>query len=305
MESIIDESEAISKLRAGITDAVRSCMRGHAGIALSGGIDSSLVAAIAGSINPDIELYAVGMRGSHDVKQAQQASALLGLGDRLHVCECTDAEIESAIPRVVRAIQTTNPVSVGIGICMYLVSQCAHADGTGLLLTGQGADELFAGYKRYEQACDSGRLELDRELEKDIRALPDQIKRDVAVAELNCVELCLPICNHDVVDIARRIDSKLKMKRVGDEYTRKYILRKVSEDYLPRELAWAPKKAAQYGTGVQNALRRMARRQGVGQAEFLRQYQVSFSSDLRLPEDGDHSHSMRLDEAKNHEITRD
>ncbi len=303
MESIIDESEAISKLRVGITDAVRSCMRGHTGIALSGGIDSSLVAAIARLINPDIELYAVGMRGSHDVKHAQQAATLLGLSDRLHICECTEAEIESAIPLVVHAIQTANPVSVGIGICMYLVSQCAHADGTELLLTGQGADELFAGYKRYEQAYDSRGLELDRELEKDIHALPNQIKRDVAVAELNCVELCLPICNRNVVAIARRIDSKLKMTRVGDECTRKYILRKVSEDYLPPELAWAPKKAAQYGTGVQNALRRMARRQGVGQAEFLRQHQVSFSSDLRMSEDGGHSQGMRLTEAKNHGIS--
>jgi len=266
---LIDEAEAIRCLTAGIKDAVQSCMaeRGRIGVAFSGGIDSSLVAAIAASIDPDIELYAVGMHGSHDINHAEKAAALLGMEDRLRICECTEADIESAIPRVLHAIKTTSPVSAGIGICMYLVSRCAHEHGTGLLLTGQGADELFAGYNRYEQHCDDGVLGI--ELEKDVLALPAQIRRDALVADLCGVELCLPIYNRDVGDIARGIDVRLKMRKDEGGYERKYILRRVSEQYLPHRLAWAPKKAAQYGTGVQNALHRMARRQGLRQEEFL------------------------------------
>ncbi|NIA11687.1 MAG: asparagine synthetase B, partial [Nitrospiraceae bacterium] len=174
----------------------------------------------------------------------------------------------SAIPQVIGAIESTNPVAVGIGICMYFVSQCAHTNGIRFLVTGQGADELFAGYKRYEQAFDDGIL--DHELEKDVLALPAQIKRDVAVAQLNHVELYMPML--DLVDIATRIDVKLKMHKEGSNYIRKYILRKVSEQYLPAELVWAPKKAVQYGTGIQNALHRMARKRGLGQEDLLRQY---------------------------------
>ena len=275
-----DEAEAIRRLTACIKDAVRSCMhdRDRIGVAFSGGIDSSLVAAIAASIDPDIELYAVGMHNSHDINHAEKAAALLGMEDRLRICECTEADIESAIPQVLHAIETTSPVAAGIGICMYLVSKCAHAHGTGLLLTGQGADELFAGYKRYEQAFDDGVLGI--ELEKDVLALPVQISRDAAVADLCGVELCLPICNRDVVDIARGIDARLKMQKDGGGYVRKYILRRVSEQYLPHRLAWAPKKAAQYGTGVQNVLHRMARRQGLGQEEFLNRVFGDWNPDI-------------------------
>ena len=275
-----DEAEAIRRLTACIKDAVRSCMhdRDRIGVAFSGGIDSSLVAAIAASIDPDIELYAVGMHNSHDINHAEKAAELLGMEDRLRICECTEADIESAIPQVLHAIETTSPVAAGIGICMYLVSRCAHEHGTGSLLTGQGADELFAGYKRYEQAFDDGVLGI--ELEKDVLALPVQISRDAAVADLCGVELCLPICNRDVVDIARGIDARLKMQKDGGGYVRKYILRRVSEQYLPHRLAWAPKKAAQYGTGVQNVLHRMARRQGLGQEEFLNRVFGDWNPDI-------------------------
>lgn len=271
----IDEPEAIRKLRICIEDAVRSCIHERTGVAFSGGIDSSLIASIAASMNPDIELYTIGLHDSHDIKQAQKAAPLLGLADRLTVCECISAEIESAILPVVHAIKSTNPVAVGIGICMYLVSRCAHEHGIGFLLTGQGADELFAGYRRHEQAFDDGKL--DYELEKDVHALSAQIERDIAVARLNGVELCMPMFHHDVMDVAGRVDAGLKMRREapelirGSKYIRKYILRKVSEHYLPAELVWVPKKAAQYGTGIQNVLGGLARKRGLRQEEFLRQ----------------------------------
>lgn len=261
------ETKIAHKLINRISDSVRLCMPDCDGIAFSGGIDSALIASVATSLNPRIELYTIGMSGSHDIKQAERAATLLGLHDRLHICECAPADIKSAIPQVVRAIGSTSPVAVGIGLCMYFVSRCAHVRGDSVLLTGQGADELFAGYKRYEQAFDDGGL--DRELKKDLLALPDQVARDAAVAQLNGVKLRMPMLCPDVVDLARKIDVRLKIRR-GDGYVRKYILRKASEEHLPAEIAEAPKKAAQYGTGIQNALRKMARRERVTQEDFLR-----------------------------------
>ncbi|HIE31515.1 MAG TPA: asparagine synthase [Methanosarcinales archaeon] len=262
------ETKIAQMLMDRIRDSVRLCMHDCSGVAFSGGIDSSLIAFVAASMNPEIGLYAIGMRGSHDMKQAEKAATLLGLHDRLHLCECTPEDIKSALLPVMHATGSTNPVAVGIGLCMYFVSGCASKYGASVLLTGQGADELFAGYKRYEQVFDDGGL--DRELERDMLALHDQVERDAAVARLNGVELRMPMLCSGVIDLAREIDAGLKIRR-QDGYIRKYILRRASAGHLPAELAQAPKKAAQYGTGIQNVLRRMARRDGVTQGEFLAQ----------------------------------
>ncbi|MCK4459515.1 MAG: hypothetical protein KAU52_07320, partial [Methanosarcinales archaeon] len=120
------ETKIAHKLINRIMDSVRLCMYGCDGIAFSGGIDSSLIASVAASINPGIELYTIGMSGSHDIKRAERAATLLGLRDRLHICECTLADTRSALLPVMRAIGSTSPVAVGIGLCMYFVSRCAH-----------------------------------------------------------------------------------------------------------------------------------------------------------------------------------
>ncbi len=105
-------------------------------VALSGGVDSTLVARLAGR-----ECVAVGMDGSHDLAQAERAAGLLGLECTL--VEIPAADIESALPVVLHTIPKIDPVNAGIALTQYFITRWAGEQGYRRILTGQGADELF------------------------------------------------------------------------------------------------------------------------------------------------------------------
>ena len=222
-------------------------LRSDEGItALSGGVDSSLVARLAGR-----ECVAVGLEDSHDLRQARHAATALGL-DCTFVT-MTEQEIASALPRVIAAIPKKDPVNTGIALTQYFVTRFAGEHGYRRILTGQGADELFGGYARYERSEN-----LEEELARDFTGLEAQARRDQAVAALHGTYLSMPYLDLRVVRAARAIPAQEKVQ--GNR--RKIPLRKVAERHIPQDLAWEEKKAMQYGSGVWGVLRKLARKNG-------------------------------------------
>jgi asparagine synthase (glutamine-hydrolysing) len=232
-------------LEDAIITAIR--LRSDEGVtALSGGVDSSLVAQCAGR-----ECVTVGLSDSHDLRQARHAAALLGLS--CTYVTITPDEIEVAIPAVVAAIPKKEPVSTGIALTQYFIARWAGEQGYRRIITGQGADELFGGYSRYLQTAT-----LAEDLARDIAGLQGQAARDQSVAALHGTYLSMPYLDVRVVRAALAIPAEEKVQ--GGH--RKVPLRKVAERHIPRELAWNEKKAMQYGSGVWKVLRQLARKNG-------------------------------------------
>lgn len=222
-------------------------LRSNDGItALSGGVDSALVAKLA-----DRECVAVGLVDSHDLRQARHAADVLGL--TCTYVTITEDEIAAALPVVIATIPKKDPVNTSIALTQYFITRWAGENGYQRIITGQGADELFGGYARY---MDSENLEA--ELARDFLGLEAQARRDQGIAALHKTCLSLPYLDLRVVRAAQAIPAAEKVQGTR----RKIPLRKVAERHIPSDLAWYEKKAMQYGSGIWGVMRKLARKNG-------------------------------------------
>lgn len=215
-------------------------------VALSGGVDSSLVAYLS-----RLPCVIVGIEGSHDLKRGVYVAELLGLPYDTVVP--TLREIEETLARVVHVSPSFTPVTASIATTLAFVSRYARDQGETRILIGQGADELFGGYSRYLRSTT-----LDQDMERDFQALLDQLVQDQAVAALYGAYFSLPYLDVRVVRAARMIPPSEKV--TGG--IRKRALRFIAERYIPPDIAWYEKKAMQYGSGVWRTIQQLARHNG-------------------------------------------
>jgi asparagine synthase (glutamine-hydrolysing) len=253
------------------------------GVLLSGGLDSSLVAAVAARYArkrveeddaseawwPRLHSFAIGLEGSPDLAAAQVAADALGTVH--HGFRYTFEEGLDAIPDVIRHVETYDVTTIRASTPMFLLARRIKAMGVKMVLSGEGSDEIFGGYLYFHKAPNA--REFHEELVRKLDALHDYdcLRANKSMMAWG-VEPRVPFLDVEFLDVAMRMDAQAKMAGVGADGTRrieKAVLREAFAGYLPDEILWRQKEQFSDGVGYGwiDGLKAHAERQ-VGDREF-------------------------------------
>ena len=229
------------------------------GVLLSGGLDSSLVSAIASRFRekrvedhdaspawwPRLHSFSVGLVGSPDLKMARKVAEFIGSVH--HEIHFTEQEGIDAIPDVIYQLETFDITTIRAATPMYLMARKIKAMGIKMVLSGEGADEVFGGYLYFHKAPDAREFH-----EETVRKLAMLHKYDCLRANKSTaawgLEARVPFLDKEFLETAMNIDPAEKMCVPG-ERMEKWMLRKAFEGYLPDEVLWRQKEQFSDGVG--------------------------------------------------------
>ncbi|VDK42244.1 unnamed protein product [Anisakis simplex] len=211
------------------------------GFMLSGGLDSSLIAAIASKLLCNQRqrpiAFSVGFEDSPDIENARSVAKFLDIEHRVLVI--TPRECLEIIPEVIYALETFEPLIIRCGVAHYLL--CRHIAATSdvkVLLSGEGADELFGSYAYMQRAPSAAYLH--HEILRRMRLLHhyDVLRCDRATS-CHGLEIRVPFLDKKFIDLVVRLPASYKLMSGKLE---KFILRNAFQDWLPDEVLWRSKE---------------------------------------------------------------
>jgi len=239
-------------------------------VAFSGGLDSSIVAFLAKQSSVDVHLIHVSLENQLETVYAIKVAEELRLP--IHVCLFKEEDLEQVIPKVLWIIEDSKPLNLSIGVPIFWAAEKAASMKLKVMLAGQAADELFAGYRKYvENYLSFGEEKARKRIFHDVTSIHENnLERDCKLCSLHGVELRLPFADCGIAEFATRLPINIKMKPQPDGL-RKIVLRKTAKNMgLPETVVEKPKKAMQYTTGVDKTLKRLAKEKETSTKEYLR-----------------------------------
>ena len=259
-ENVKDNVSDIAVLRQAMEDAVQRQLMSDVpyGVLLSGGLDSSIISAVAKKFAakrvetdnredawwPQLHSFAIGLEGSPDLKAARKVAA--HIGSIHHELQYSIQEGLDAIRDVIYHIETYDVTTVRASTPMYLIARYIKSMGVKMVLSGEGADEIFGGYLYFHKAPNAE--EFHKETVRKLSKLHqyDCLRANKSLASWG-VEGRVPFLDKEFMDVAMRLNPKDKM--AGNGRIEKHILRQAFEDYLPAEVAWRQKEQFSDGVG--------------------------------------------------------
>ncbi len=247
------------ELRIVLETAVRKWMVAdvEVGCFLSGGLDSSIVAALAARASGrPLKTFSVGAAGSPDMEAARLVAGHIGSDHHELVFDAAD--VAAALPHVIYHLESVDVDVVRSALPTHFAAMLARRH-VKAVLTGEGADELFAGYRYHYDYADRPRALAD-EITRSLCAMYNvNLQRVDRITMAQGLEARTPFLDGDLIAFAQSIPATLKMKT--DERTRetteKWVLRKACEDLLPAAIVWRKKAQFDEGSGTLRALGRV------------------------------------------------
>ena len=259
-QAVRDNGANAADIRAGLTDAVRRQLMSDVpyGVLLSGGLDSSVISAIACRYSemriedesrtkaywPRLHSFAVGLKGAPDLAKARLVADHIGTVH--HEINYTIEEGLDAIRDVIYYIETYDVTTVRASTPMYLLARVIKSMGIKMVLSGEGADEIFGGYLYFHKAPSAEAFH-----EETVRKLSKLHQYDCLRANKSLsawgVEGRVPFLDKEFLDIAMRTNPAAKMCQ--GKTVEKRIVREAFADMLPQEVAWRQKEQFSDGVG--------------------------------------------------------
>jgi asparagine synthase (glutamine-hydrolysing) len=248
------------KLRESLVSCVKSQMMSEVpfGVLLSGGLDSSLIAAIAAKHMPAnghrLQSFCIGFSGSPDMVYAQQVAD--ALGTEHHAFCITIEEAQDMLRDVIYHLETFDVTTIRASTPMFLLARHIKAYGVKMVLSGEGSDEIFGGYLYFHEAPNAAAFHeecLDR---VENLHLADCLRANKSTMAWG-LEVRVPFLDVDFLDVAMKIrpEDKMCTKEDGSARMEKHILRQAfdvqesGESYLPRQVLWRQKEQFSDGVG--------------------------------------------------------
>jgi len=286
----------INKIRETLEKAVTKRLMSDVplGAFLSGGLDSSIIAALARKHMDRLHTFSVGMEGSRDLAAARLVSKHLDTIHHEYIIR--EQEIREKLPEIIYYLESFDQDLVRSAIPCYFTSRIA-ADYVKVILTGEGADELFGGYRYHKGIADQD--DLHRELRRSVTSLHNiNLQRVDRMTMAHAIEGRVPFLDLAMIRLGQLIPAQFKLK--GSPPVEKWILRKAFEDLLPREIVWREKEQFDEGSGTVDLLKRILAGT-INQTED-RQYRASHpAAKLRSSEEC-HYHRIFLQSYQNPEV---
>ena len=228
------------------------------GVLLSGGLDSSVTSAIAKKYAqkriesddkseawwPQLHSFSVGLEGSPDLAAARKVADHIKTVH--HEIKFTIQEGLDAIRDVVYNLETYDVTTIRASTPMYLVARVIKSMGIKMVLSGEGADELFGGYLYFHKAPNAKEFHEETVRKLDKLHMYDCLRANKSLAAWG-IEGRVPFLDKEFMDVAMRINPNDKM--INGERMEKWVVRKAFEDMIPESVAWRQKEQFSDGVG--------------------------------------------------------